>query len=305
MKKIFISALFCLPAPCLAGGTSGATPFDSLQLDLSARAAAMGGACAALPGGPETLGYNPAGLGAAKRNSAAFSYRGQFGDVTQEYAGVMLRPGYVNGVSGGLALTLDTIGMGNISRTTLSNPAGTGLGTFDIRDWYIAAGYGQKVGEGLFLGISAKYLRETIGGTAGSAGAIDMGVIGDLGNYGLPLSAGIAVQNLGTRVKFQSEGEELPLNFKAGLAYKLPGDKAALAADLDRVRYGGTTFHAGFELKVLEEAVFRLGYNGSNEAGSGLVFGAGWEEKGFLLDYAFEPYGDLGDSNIITVGLFW
>jgi len=290
---------------CSAGGTEGATPFDFLFLDSAARPAALGGAYAAVPGGPETLDYNPAGLGLAGSNAAAFNHRSHFQDASQQTAGLMLKPGFTAKAPGGFAFTLNTVSFGDIARTTLSNPSGTGLGDFSIRDWALAAGYGQKIKDDLYLGIGLKYLRETIDNVSGDAAAIDIGVMLGLEQYGLPVKAGAAIQNVGTKVKFQSDREDLPANLKAGLAYNFPGDKAVIALDMNSARRGESTLHAGFELKLLEALKFRLGYNGRNEAANGLTFGAAGACGDFTLEYAYAPYGDLGGSGILGLGFKW
>jgi len=197
------------------------------------------------------------------------------------------------------------VSFGDIARTTLSNPSGTGLGDFSIRDWALAAGYGQKIKDDLYLGIGLKYLRETIDNVSGDAAAIDIGVMLGLEQYGLPVKAGAAIQNVGTKVKFQSDREDLPANLKAGLAYNFPGEKAVIALDMNSARRGESTLHAGFELKLLEALKFRLGYNGRNEAANGLTFGAAGTYRDLSLEYAYAPYGDPGSAGILGVGFKW
>jgi hypothetical protein len=55
-------------------GSAGAEPFAFLQLDSSARSAALGGAYTALASDANALQYNPGGLGMVRQNEAQFMY---------------------------------------------------------------------------------------------------------------------------------------------------------------------------------------------------------------------------------------
>lgn len=300
--SLVLSLFVCFPLNLAAGGNIGVSPFDFLFLDTSARPAAMGGAYAALSAGPETLDYNPAGLDKTDSNSVAFSHRIHFQDVSQQTAGIIFKP---DSIRNSFAFTLNTLGFGNIQRTTLSNPSGAGLGNFSIRDWAISAGLSQNIKDNLSSGLSVKYLRETIDDITGDAIAIDIGFMTDLNNYDLPITLGVAAQNIGTKVKFQSDREDLPLNLKMGMAYKFLTDKGVFAIDMNSPRKGETSFHAGFEFKSLKYAAVRIGYNGRNESGNGLTIGFAGTYNKFLLEYAFIPYGNMGNSNVISLAFMW
>ena len=112
---------------------------------------------------------------------------------------------------------------------------------------------------------------------------------------------------MGTQIKFKSEGDPLPMNIKLGAGYKMPvGDKSRLAAglDLNMPRDNDMLISAGGEItrtffSELTGAV-RAGYKTVSQEKlgglSGLTAGAGINWKQFSLDFAWVPYGDLGDT---------
>jgi len=311
MRKIFSNTLLVINllsmwvSICFADGTEGVTPFNFLFLDSAARPAAMGGAYVAIRGGPETIDYNPAGISIANLNTVTFNYRRHFQDVNQQTAGLIFKSGYIKNIPGNLAFMLNTVSFGDINRTTLSNPGGSGLGDFTIHDWSLKIGYGQKVKDNLSFGLNIKYLSENIDNITGEAYAIDIGIMSDLNNYNLPINYGLVLQNIGTKVKFQSDRENLPINLKAGLAYNISNEKAIIALDINKPRYGETSWHTGFELKVFKYSKIRIGYNSRDEADSGLTFGIAGIYKDFSVEYSFIPYGDIGHSNIIGLNFYW
>ncbi len=299
MKRIFPLFFICFPALSWAGGTKGATVFNFLFLDANARPAAMGGAYSAIAQDANSLLYNPAGLADAG-NHATFMHNEYFQGAGQEYGAVALAGNVIRLPEDmGVGFSVNTVSYGNIQRTTLSNPSGAGLGSFGAKDWAVSLGCGKKVTENLSLGISVKYLRGSIDIYSASAGALDFGGIYSF--TALPLSAGIAVQNLGTRVKFQSKKEDLPLNLKFGLGYRF-FDSGVLAIDLNKPKDGDSTVHFGAEYVVLKMMALRLGFNGRNDADSGITAGGGVKYQKFALDYTFVPFSDLGNAHRISVG---
>lgn len=298
--RLYVSAvlLLALASPCLAGGTGGAAPLNFLFLDADARPVALGGAYTAVATDANAMHYNPAGLAFLKGHQATFMHAEHFQDVTQEYGAIALKQG--------LGLMVNTLGFGDIQRTTLSNPRGTGLDSFGIRDWAVSVGYGRKLKwDWLGLGAALKYLREDIDNVSAHAVAADLGVRADLeAPLGAPLVLGMAIQNVGTKLKFQSSREDLPLNLKAGLAYRFI-ETGVFALDVNQPRAGDPTVHVGAEYAARKAVALRAGYNTRNDAGAGFTLGGGLVLRQFGLDYAFVPFGDLGNSHRFSLSYRW
>lgn len=303
-----------LPGLVEAGGTHGATPFDFLFIDAGARPVALGGAYAALSQDANAMLYNPAGLGLIDEHHLTLMHNQYVQGITQEY-GVFAYSigkddiwnarrfrGSSDRASHGWGLMINTLSFGKVQRTTLSNPDGAGLGKFAVQDWAAALGYGRRIGRGLSLGLAVKGLYEKIDKSAAFAPAADLGALYKFNR--MPVSLGIAVQNLGPKFRYQVERVDLPLNVKAGLSYRPIAD-LILAADVNRPKKGSTTLHAGVEYTAFQRMMLRVGYNGRNEADSGITTGFGVLLPGASIDYAFVPFGDLGISHRISLSLHW
>ncbi|MCB4792827.1 MAG: hypothetical protein LHV68_13240 [Elusimicrobia bacterium] len=113
---------------------------------------------------------------------------------------------------------------------------------------------------------------------------------------------GLAIQNLGTKIKFIDEADFLPMTVKAGGVYKLNSD-LTLGADINYPNDSDIYVSAGAEYTVKSgerlEFPIRAGYRTGMQAGglSGLGTGLGMlYNKTLGINLAWTPEGDLGDS---------
>jgi len=258
----------------------------------------MGGAYTAIATDANALLYDPAGLGRVAQNEATVMHNQYFAGITQEYLGFATAKGW--------GLNFNYLDFGSVEQTTLSNPNGSGLGYAGLTDWSAAAGYGHSIGAGLSLGVAGKYITEDVAGISGHAEAADIGAL-----YDVPLLSGLtmgaALQNLGPSVRFQSVSESLPLNVRLGAAYRftLLGQDGVVSLEADKEKSDAATISAGAEFVVLGVLPLRAGYDGKNDAGSGLSVGTGWRFKSASVDYAFVPFGNLGIANYASLSLRW
>jgi hypothetical protein len=118
------------------------------------------------------------------------------------------------------------------------------------------------------------------------------------------------VQNIGSRIKFIEKSYALPLSIRLGLSCRL-GEKFVLALDGVAPIDNDPNVHVGCEyvLDVIKSVAiaFRLGYKTTStsdlDALSGLSAGLGFNIKGLNVDYAWVPYGDLGYTHRISLGI--
>lgn len=287
----------------LAGGraaaqsAAGAEAFDFLRLDANARAVGLGGAYTALATDSNALLYNPAGLARVRASEATFMHNQYALGVTQQYIGAALKSGF------GFQFNYATLG--DVPRTTISNPAGTGS-RINVSDSSLGAGYGHALTPDLAIGGGIKYISESLGDATANGYAVDLG-----GLYRMPdikrLTFGASLLNLGPPVKFASTSEKLPttLRLGAGYALKLPDNDVTFALDLtksvlDKVRLG-----LGAETLIKEQFAVRAGFTTRQDAGLGLAFGFGWKGNKLGADYAFVPLGELGSAHRISFTLRW
>lgn len=270
-----------------AGSTAGNV---LLRGTPGARTAGMGGAYTAFADGPLALYYNAAGLGALERNRLLLQYDNSFLDINRSDV-AFGRP--VAG--GGFGLGVTVIDYGTMIRTTTASK--TNAGSFSASDMLIRTGYGRPVSDRLSLGGTLGYYRMEI------ADVIADGVTADVGAlYQSPwsgLTFGASVRNIGTRAQFTLDEEELPLTLVLGASYR-PANRLLFVLDYESARNQGGVIRAGAEYQLIDALALRVGYNGSNETDNGLTLGAGFSFNDIRLDYAYVPFGDLGQSHRIS-----
>lgn len=298
MRRPFAAlALVLLAATAKAGRFAGDQPFDFLYLDAGALQAAVGGAFAAGAGDANAIAYNPAGLASLPENHASFMHTEHFQGVVREHLAAAFR--------GGLGFAVDRLSYGTLTRTTLSHPSG-GVGTFDASAETLTAGFGRPLSDRFSLGASAKFIRETIDGARASAWAADAGAQLEMGDDPY-WRLGVSVRNMGTKAKFETARESLPLSVLWGsaLRWELLGRPVGLLIDLEQDPDGRFVPHAGATVIAAGALSLRIGYNGRNDAALGLTGGFGIQWESLSVDYAFVPFGALGASHQMSLGFRW
>ncbi|MFH2203170.1 MAG: PorV/PorQ family protein [Elusimicrobiota bacterium] len=281
-----------------AAGSAGGEPFEFLFLDAGARAVGLSGAYTALANDANALHYNPGALARVRRSETTFMHSMLFQGLSQEYVSFASPRGW--------GLNLNMLRAGDIERTTVANPNGTGLGQASFSDLALGGGYGHRLRDDLAAGIAFKLLRETIDGAAVTGYAFDFG-----GWYEAPglsgLTLGLALQNIGPTVTFNEASESLPLNMRLGGAYsfELLGRRHSAALDLTKSRTDDVLFAFGLECRIHRSLAGRIGFGTRNDAGPGISIGFGTRLRDFLFDYAFVPFGELGDAHRISIGHQW
>lgn len=290
-------------------GTQGA---QFLNLGVSARSIAMGNAYAAVPfGGVIAANYNPAGLYGTVRPELALMHYRYILDSNISYVGyaqplgkksrVVIASNFIYGNFGSIEETQVAVGQdsGQKVGTNFSASDSAGTLTFAILPT-------KKLG----LGINFKYVSQEIAGVRSSVPAGDIGLIYKMGRK---LSFGFVVRNLGPSLKFDKETVPLPQNFVLGVSYALLKSEMLLfVADFEKPRNQDLTLRFGGELNLGAPAAassyiprfsLRAGHDGFNEAGTGLSLGGGMRIGNYSLDYAFLPFGQLGEAHRISAAI--
>ncbi|MBD3182903.1 PorV/PorQ family protein [Candidatus Poribacteria bacterium] len=275
-------------------GTRGA---QLLKIAVGAKAVGMGESHVAAADDVYATYWNPAGLGYVETNQLGFMHNEWFEGIRYEFLG------YVQPLSniGTMAATISYISMGELDKT---DETGKDMGQFHPYDILIGLSFGRKLNDVISFGINAKFLREQIDEENAQAFAADIGGIYAIPNSNLVLGAN--VQHIGTKMKFISESYSLPLNLKFGAAYRLIDGTLTLAAEVNRPVDNDVSLGFGAEYKLKGIINFRTGYiytMGGNDLGavSGLRAGLGVDIRSYKLDYAFVPYGDLGQAHRISL----
>jgi hypothetical protein len=285
---------------CTSGGTifaadanvgTGAAQF--LKLGGGARPAAMGDAYVAVSDDVNAVQYNPAGLGRIEQAEMTAMHAQWFQDMNYEFGAVAVPTSL-----GTFAFSAATLKASDLEER---NADESYIGTFDTVDAAYGLSYGKKISDRLALGGTARMIRQKIGSTSAGALSGDVGILSDFADG--RVSAGFAVRHMGQDVKFEREGDPLPLTVDGGAALHLVDRRLTMAFDLRKSRDNGVQAGAGAEWKQAlgdsMRAAFRAGYTtaGTDADGTtGIALGAGLGFKRINMDAAWIPFGDLGQT---------
>ena len=296
-NNFFVTAVLLLSsAPAVfAGGTTA----SFLKLGSGARATGLGGAFTAVVDDINSISYNPAGLANLKKSEFGFTRAELVEGVSYNFLG------YSKLVAkGSIGLGVNYLGQSSIEGRGANREA---TGGFRASDTAINLAYGRPLTARASLGLNFKYITSRIAGESANGWAVDAGW-----QYKMPvkgLSLGFAAQNIGPKIKFLEEGSSLPLTARAGAGYMLL-DNVLLSFDVGRqINESKTVFSFGSEYAVFNSFFMRAGYLGNATAGGsgladagGFKAGFGLKLKGFNLDYAVTPFGDIGKAHRISLG---
>ncbi len=290
LSALLAAALARAPARADAlGGTS------FLDIPVGGRAAALGGAYTALADDAFAPVWNPAGL--------AFVPSLELAAMHLEYAAAI---GYEQA---GFAAPLGDGGVGGAVQflhpkdAPSYDAAGNRAGNFSSYYGAYTLAYGRPVSERVSAGVSGKLISARIADATATAAAIDLGLRVEASDR---LLLGAAASNLGTRLKFLDEGEELPRSLRLGAAWKAARAwMLALEAVADRADL--LSGRAGVEWVPGELVALRAGYRTDSpretSALAGLTAGFGVKFGPARFDYAWVPMGPLGDTHGFSVAL--
>ncbi|MBN1999273.1 PorV/PorQ family protein [candidate division KSB1 bacterium] len=341
MKSIKIIVLFALALfssmPLLAQEPIrvGTTAGEFLTVGYGSAGVSMGDAYVSVVNDLSGVYFNPAGLAFMDYSEAMFTYQPWLVDIQTFLAAA----GVVLPRVGTIGISAIGVNYGEMDVTTVEDQDGTGE-TFSVKDYAFALTYGRKLAQWFGFGASAKYITSSIWHESASAFAFDLGVIintpffspnGDaangmnigmsLSNYGTPLkydgldllrSYDIMPEGSGnyqdTKVKFMTDGWELPLIFRIGASFTplvVQNHQVTLAVDALHVNNNNECINLGAEYMLYAPGVARFYLRGGyralflQDSEFGLTYGAGIERqyfgnKSLKLDFAYRDIGILG-----------
>lgn len=299
----------CL-SPSFAATRSGSTGAQFLNLGVSARSIAMGNAYTAVSyGGAIAANYNPAGLYGTDRPEVSFMHYQYILNSNFSYLGyahplgkskrVILGGNVIYGTYGSIEETRVNVGADSGLKTGQTFTANDSAGTLTLMALPM---------ERLGVGLNLKYVKQEIAGSVAGVPASDIGV---LYRMGPKLSLGFTVRNIGPDLKFDKETAPLPLSYTFGVTYALLKNQMLIfSSDFEKPRNQGLAVRFGGELNIgsswnarnsrIPQFSLRAGHDGFVEAGTGLSMGGGLRIDNYSMDYAFIPFGQLGQAHRIS-----
>lgn len=281
-----------------AFGVEGMESVSFLNIPVGARPAALGGAYSALASDAYAMTFNPGGLGLLESPQATVMHLDYLGSVAYDF-GALAFP--LNGGLG-VGLAIQNLRPGSIESTDLAgNPTGDFGGSFAAYSLGVAQSFGKKIS----LGVVGKWITSKIAGIDAN------GFAGDVGLMVRPspsMGLGVAVLNVGPALTFLQESDPLPTSGRVGVFW-VPVSRWLLALQGARTRTGSNSAQTGVEWRPFDSFVLRTGYKTetrqSQSSGAGVSFGLGFRWTGLEFDYAWVPLGELGNTNVFSIGLRW
>jgi hypothetical protein len=287
----------------LLNGSAGAATAtaDFLNVSPDSRSAALGGSGVADPDNGFAVFHNPALPAAADATFRLAAGQTQWlaGSQLSHYAADVRRADADGAWGASVSMSQWT---GPDFQTTDS--VGTVTGRDSYRARAVGAGLSRSWGENISAGASVKRLTQ---GFAGQVAASASGTAWDLGVFARGgegrWTAGAVLLNEGAAAGLGGGRESLPTTARAGLQWRPGNRQFSWTAEIARSRDAGWTAAGGVGFSVLPGFILRGGYDGRT-AGShyaGLTSGIGLAFKGLTFDYAFTPFGDLGNAQRISL----
>lgn len=296
-RSILFALLVCMGCTSIVhANVSGASAMNFLKIPSDVRGVAMGETGTALGDGIGSLEWNPAGIANISDVQATWAYNKWFQDMSSQYAAAAV-PWYHKTPSG-VKKHYGTyaVSVNYFSVTPFQGYDAKGSPTSFVGSSDMAAGlsYGTHITRALSYGMTVKYLHETLDNVSATAYAADEGIL-----FRTPagFSMGLAVENIGTQVKFMKDSGTLPQTLRAGVAYQHFLNSELLTLTCDAIQPNDrdyTYFGTGVEYWVKQTLAVRSGYRTGIDEGSGLRVGLGIKISPVELNYAFAGFGDLG-----------
>jgi outer membrane protein OmpA-like peptidoglycan-associated protein len=280
-----------------------------LKIGLGARAVGMGNAFVAVADNPDAVFWNPAGLSQLENSHFAFTHIQWFQQV--QYEALSGAQSLSDRLTFGLGLQfLHTSG---IERRFTANDIEP-VNTFSSGQFAAKIALAGRLPVGLAWGISGHLIQQQIDYQSCVGSGLDAGLLLNPANSGF--RAGVAVQNLGSKLKFFDEEFDLPLTVRVGAAQAVFDQMLLLSGQAAFVRYFPPRYGLGSEVRFdlgnqpnPPALAFRVGYQWqpAEQAQPGYCAGVGFRfpfgNLAYSLDYAFQPYGFLGETHHFSLNV--
>ena len=247
MRKFILCLLALLLisySPIIAQGVTkkGTTAASFLGIDVGPRAVGMGSAYVSVANDVTAMYWNPAGISQIDNFRADFSNTKWIADLSFNYAGIVFP---MEGI-GNFGLNATFLTMGQIERTTIENPEGTGE-MFDAASYAFGICFARNLTDQFSIGFNVKYINERLYHVSANGFAADIGARFDTGLEGLII--GMSISNYGT--KMQLDGRDL--NFQTDVAPNISGNNQTIGAQLQTDQYElPLLFRVGVSMDVLK-----------------------------------------------------
>lgn len=289
MKKIIFSLLVLLlvtgqwSVVSVFAGNDSTNALPYLRMGIGARPLGMGGAFTAVADDANASYWNPAGLGQIEKKEI----KSMYAILSEERSLNFLN--YVHPLWHGTpGISIISAGVKDIKGY---DQGGNFTKDFDYSSYVLLLSYGRKV-EDVSVGGNLKIISDKLNENSAFGFGFDLGLLFKPSDS---LSIGLVMQDIYTQLQWDTDSKAkdiLPISIKTGAAYMFLERKLLLAADINKVvDRKRLKYNIGSEYHVAESLSVRAGVNNGK-----IAVGFSFKYMMVQLDYAFAPYGELGDD---------
>jgi len=287
---IILSLLLIASLAFAGNDNTGTSAANFLKIGVGPRGNALGGAFVAHVNDITSLYWNPAGIANITSLRVGVSYTDWILDINHNFLGIV----YPLSRVGTIGLSVTSLSMGDMATTTPLHPEGTGA-YFSANDLAIGFTYARQLTDRFMVGITAKYVHESISFSSANTFAVDAGTQFNTGYRGLKV--GMSISNFGGKMTLKGTDQLV----KADIDEVIEGNPMKEA----RLETEGWTlpliFRFGLSMDVVNSANNRvtcnLDFNDPRDVNPYGTFGVeyGWNNMVFLrggLIYRPEEYNE-------------
>lgn len=274
---------------------AGTASAQFLKLGAGARPAGMGEAFTAVADDLTAAYWNPAGLVQISAPQIGIMHNNYLLESDYQYAGGAWRTG-----PSAFAVSVYRLDFGTIDGYSNSDVK---TGHFDAASTAAGLSWARAMSDRFSVGGTVEYLQEAVENESATGVAGDVGILyrHEAATFGL------VIQHMGSKLKFVREEENLPRTIRLGASKRFLENKITSAVDYSLPNDNDGTVALGAEYRPLTRYAFRLGYRSTPgndihvDGLTGVTAGLGifWGRLG--IDYAFVPFGDLGDTHRVSL----
>jgi hypothetical protein len=299
MKKIFVLITVCcllsLESFANINSKAGTYGLTFLKIGVGARAVAMGKAFVGISDDIYSLYWNPAGISQLSNKEIAFSYNMLLAEISQGFLGLV----YPYDKKHTIGVSATFLDYGKIQGYDKNNIP---TEEFTTNDMLFSSSLGYKITEQFFTGITIKILQEKLENESIMNFGSDIGIIYKIGKI---ISFGATIRNIGTKIDFINKKMILPTTYDFGCGISLIEKIFNIGLVCSKPVDYNPEIGFGAEYILKEIVAFRIGYKYQNmntvyDGIANLSVGVGIKYLSFTFDYAFVPYGALGNTHYLS-----
>ena len=332
IRATILSVLgLCLTALEFAAGQTvsdvskvGTTAAAFLEIPVGATAIGMGSAYVGIADNATSLYWNPAGSASFTQDALIASHTNWIADTKFDFVGLVLPLGGF----GNVGLSFTSLTMADMEVRTVIQPEGTGE-FFSAGDLAVGVTYARKLTDRFSIGVTGKYIQETIWHEGANAFAMDFGTSFKTDLFG-GMTIGATISNFGTKMQMigrdtrqfisvdasqlgtnsqipaaiETDSWDLPFLFQFGVAtnvVKSNDYRVTAAVDALHPSDNYESMNVGIEAAYQEYFFVRTGFQSLflPDSQGGFSFGVGFASSTLLssaavkFDYAYRDMGVL------------